>query len=151
MNLTLNVHESGTLQCGLVQTESPVNFTWHLNGRPLPFNNRLSVSSDLKTKRSTLQLSDVTYAESGNYECIASNSAGSVRQLHVVTVLGELTHRAHVHVHCLPRGVANELRCSANYCAAGFPRNLPTTDLVLMNKTPQASFVALQLIYIESA
>ena len=89
MNLTLDVHENGALQCGLVQTEGPVNFTWHFNGRPLPLNNRLSVISNLETKLSTLQLSDVTYAESGNYECIASNSAGSVRQLHVVTVQGE--------------------------------------------------------------
>lgn len=86
--MTLNTMESGSLFCGLVRSENPVNLTWHLNGQPLPQNDRFSISTDLQTKRSTLQISDVTYAESGNYECVASNSAGSARQIHRVTVEG---------------------------------------------------------------
>ena len=84
----LTVLEDGMLRCGLVPTDSAVNFTWHLNGQPLPQTERLQVSSDSITKMSTLTITDVSYAESGDYECIASNSAGSTRQLHGVTVQG---------------------------------------------------------------
>lgn len=81
------LYDDFDIRCGLIQSESEATFTWRHNDQPLQPNDRISISNDLML--STLTITGATYAEAGNYECIASNFAGSSSHITTVTVEGQ--------------------------------------------------------------
>ena len=86
------------MRCGPVDSKTAVNFTWHQNGTPLQFNERITVEVDMESKLSVIHIANATYTEAGTFLCIVSNSAGFVQRLTNVAVRGKNTH-THTHTH----------------------------------------------------
>lgn len=67
--------DSTTVQCSLSSGDTPVNFSWRLNGRRLQNLEGISVVAVGK-KTSVLSIDSLSEHHAGNYTCFAENKAG---------------------------------------------------------------------------
>ncbi len=84
--MTEHLGSTTTIFCH-VTSKSGVNFTWHFNGNVLQPGERLVV--DTERLISSVQIENMTYAEAGNYTCMATNIAGTAAHTTAVTILGK--------------------------------------------------------------
>lgn len=82
----INSGETVSIQCTISKGDLPLNMTWRLNGNPIGNNNGITI---MKMKRfSTLNIDSVSAVHTGNYECIAENSAGRTVYSAILNVYG---------------------------------------------------------------
>lgn len=72
-----------------VMSKSAAHFTWHFNGNVLQVGGRTTVETDTVRMTSTVLIRQITYAEAGNYTCMATNIAGTTSQVAAITVQGK--------------------------------------------------------------
>ncbi|KAF2905043.1 hypothetical protein ILUMI_01126, partial [Ignelater luminosus] len=73
---SINSGETVAAQCIILKGDSPLNFTWSLNGKNINPNNGITI---MTVKRfSTLSIDSVEAHHAGNYTCFSSNLAGTV-------------------------------------------------------------------------
>lgn len=74
--------------CGVTGGDLPISFQWLKDGRAIPMNFGITIH-DVDEYSSILSISSVTSQHSGNYTCIASNSAASSNFTAPLTVNGK--------------------------------------------------------------
>lgn len=77
-----------TVQCAVVKGDLPVGIVWSLNGRIIGNDYPDIVVSRSSKRVSTLTIDSVAARHAGEYSCTASNAAGSVVHLAVLSVNG---------------------------------------------------------------
>ena len=69
-----------TLVCNA--TGLGLTYTWLFNARPLQETSRSALNGE------NLTITGITFSDTGDYVCTASNKAGNVSQVHSLTVIG---------------------------------------------------------------
>lgn len=82
-----NAGEGVDAQCSISKGDYPVNITWFLNDHSLPSGLGITVVRVSK-RMSTISIDSVQASHSGNYTCLASNSAGKTTHMAYLTVNG---------------------------------------------------------------
>lgn len=83
--------DSVQLSCYVARGDLPFNVTWLFRGRPVLADNALGIVTGLMGPRnSLLTIESVSADHSGNYTCVASNQAASVRHTAPLRVNGTI-------------------------------------------------------------
>ena len=90
--LTLEVGETARLKCKFYSWKPEWKMVWKMNGKVIQIKNNKRLRPR-NGRSSLLRIKALVKADSGMYECIASNDYGSVRKLLNLTVVGELKPR----------------------------------------------------------
>lgn len=85
---SVNSGETVATQCIILKGDSPLNFTWYLNGKVITPNDGVTITT-LK-RLSTMSIDFVDARHSGNYTCSTSNLAGT--SSHVASLYVNGTH-----------------------------------------------------------
>lgn len=84
-----NVGDSTTVQCTITTGDLPVKLHWKLNGLSLVSENGINIAQ-LSRKINVLSIDPISEEHSGNYTCLAENSAGIISHTAELIVNGRL-------------------------------------------------------------
>ena len=76
--------------CYVAKGDLPLSIKWLFRGRDI-YSRLGVVTSKMGDRSSFLSIPSVTAENSGNYTCVASNSAGSFNHTAVLNVFGRIT------------------------------------------------------------
>lgn len=72
---SINSGETVAAQCIILKGDSPLNFTWTLNGRKIGPDDRVTITT--LRRLSTLSVDSVQDAHTGEYRCVVTNPVGT--------------------------------------------------------------------------
>lgn len=71
----INAGEYASIQCTVPNGDLPINIEWNFNGQSIKQYSEITISK-IGRRGSSLTLESITHNLSGNFTCIASNTAG---------------------------------------------------------------------------
>lgn len=84
----VNADELASLSCAISKGDFPLELIWNFNGVPIPPERTDIAISDNSKRVKHLTIEAVAAKHSGEYTCVASNSAGSTSHSTILNVNG---------------------------------------------------------------